>query len=105
MSRPSGELFARAEAVRQGVRSVLEGRYGKQGTELLKYGFVPAQPTTNKTAASKAAAATKAKETRARLGTKGSKQKEAAIKAADTAPAPQPATPAPIAPSGPFKGS
>jgi hypothetical protein len=62
--------------LRAGLKSTLEGRFGKSGTELTKFGFTPAKVGVKSTA-SKTAAVAKAKATRAARGTKGSVQKQA----------------------------
>ena len=79
---------------RAGVKLYLVQRYGKTSPELQTFGFTPAK-VPQKTAASKASAATKAKATRQALGTMGKKQKKAAlaILAASAPPAAQPAVP------------
>jgi len=89
--------------LRAGVRGIVAARFGKDGTQLLKFGFTQGK-TGKKTVATKAAAVTKSKATRAARGTKGKKQK-LAIKApatATTAPAAAPAqaASAPAATSG-----
>jgi hypothetical protein len=61
--------------LRAGVKSVLEGRFGKSGTELTKYGFAPAKVGV-KTPLVKTTAAVKAKATRTARGTRGSVQKQ-----------------------------
>ena len=61
--------------LRAGVKSVLEGRFGKSGTELTKYGFAPAKVAV-KSPLVKTTAAVKAKATRTARGTKGSVQKQ-----------------------------
>ncbi|HEY8090361.1 MAG TPA: hypothetical protein VIF09_21015 [Polyangiaceae bacterium] len=87
-----------ARAMIEEIKPVLQGRYGKSNPQLeTQFGIAPVkkgQPS----AATKAAAAAKAKATRALLGTKGSKQKKAAIAAATDPSAATPATPAPAAP-------
>jgi len=61
--------------MRAGVKSVLEGRFGKSGTELTRYGFTPAKVVV-KSPLVKTTAAVKAKATREARGTKGSVQKK-----------------------------
>jgi hypothetical protein len=61
--------------LRAGLKSILEGRFGKSGTELVKFGFTPAKASV-KTAAVKTAAAVKAEATRKARGTRGSVQKK-----------------------------
>jgi hypothetical protein len=61
--------------LRAGVKSVLEGRFGKSGTQLTKYGFAPAKVGV-KTPLVKTTAAVKSKATRTARGTKGSVQKK-----------------------------
>jgi hypothetical protein len=64
-----------AGSLRAGVKAILNGRFGKSGTQLTKFGFEPAK-TGAKTPLVKAVAAVKAKATRAARGTKGSEQKK-----------------------------
>ncbi len=80
--------------LRAGVRGIVAARFGKDGTQLLKFGFTQGKPG-KKTAATKAAAVAKSQATRAARGTAGKKQK-LAIKAPATATTPM-ATPAPQA--------
>lgn len=68
--------LAQVEPLRQGVRSIVEGRFGKAGIQLLDFGFAPRKPTV-KSAASKAGAVVKLKATRQARGTKGTVQREA----------------------------
>ncbi len=68
------QIEAQVDPDRAAVRSVLEARYGKSGTQLLQYGFAP-QKIPQRTALSKAAAAVKVAATRDARGTKGSKEK------------------------------
>ena len=60
--------------VRRGVRSIVTGKFGPGGAELLQFGIEPRKPT-KKTAATKALAVEKMIATRTARGTKGSKQK------------------------------
>lgn len=89
---------------RQGVRSILEARYGKGGVELLTFGFAPRKPT-KKTVATKMAAVEKSTATREARGTRGSRQKKA-IKGAvkGEAPAAETTTTASPAPAATTKG-
>jgi hypothetical protein len=64
--------------VRAGLKSILQGKFGKSGTQLLKFGITPLQAPV-KTTAVKTAAVVKAKATRQARGTKGSKQKQAIV--------------------------
>jgi len=61
--------------VRVGLTSILQGKFGKSGTPLLKFGITPLKAPV-KTTAVKTAAVAKAKATRVARGTKGSKQKK-----------------------------
>jgi hypothetical protein len=61
--------------VRAGLKSILQGRFGKSGTQLLKFGITPLKASL-KTTAVKTAAVAKAQATRAARGTKGSVQKK-----------------------------
>jgi hypothetical protein len=61
--------------LRAGVKSILEGRFGKGGMQLVKFGFTPAKAGVRTTAA-KTAAVEKSKATRVARGTKGSAQKK-----------------------------
>jgi hypothetical protein len=61
--------------LRDGLKAILVGRFGKFGTQLTKFGFEPAKMPVRSTV-SKTAAAAKAKATRAARGTKGSAQKK-----------------------------
>ena len=65
---------ASVKPLRQGVRSIVEAKFGKGATQLLQFGFKP-RKTTAKTATSKAAAVVKTAATRKARGTKGSVQK------------------------------
>jgi hypothetical protein len=60
--------------LRVGVRGMAQARFGKDGVQLLQFGFTPAK-VVQRTAESKVLAAARAKATRAARGTKGSKQK------------------------------
>jgi len=57
------------------LKSTLEGRFGKTGTQLTKFGFTPVKTGVRSTA-SKTAAVAKAKATRTARGTRGSVQKQ-----------------------------
>jgi hypothetical protein len=61
--------------VRAGLKSLLQGKFGKSGTQLLKFGITPAKAIV-KTTAVKTAAVAKAKATREVRGTKGRVQKQ-----------------------------
>ena len=61
--------------VRAGLKSILQGKFGKSGTQLLKFGITPLK-VSPKTTAVKTAAVAKAQATRAARGTKGSVQKK-----------------------------
>ena len=89
---------AAARAMIEEIKPVLQGRYGKSNPQLeTQFGIPPVKKAVT-SAVTKAKAAAKAKATRALLGTKGSKQKKAAIAAATDPSAGTPATPAPAAP-------
>jgi hypothetical protein len=68
------QIAAQVDPDRAAVRSVMEARYGKSGTQLLQYGFIP-QKARQSTALSKATAVLKNEATRTARGTKGSKAK------------------------------
>jgi hypothetical protein len=78
------QVTAEVAPIRSGLKTVLQGRFGKSGAELQQYGFTP-QKKAQRTAATKAGAALQGKSTRAARGTKGKKQK-ALIKGARPAP-------------------
>jgi hypothetical protein len=59
---------------RSAVRSLVESRFGKGGTQLLQLGFAP-KKTVKRTVVSKAEGVVKGEATRKARGTKGSKQK------------------------------
>ncbi len=59
---------------RSAVRSLVESRFGKGGTQLLELGFAP-KKTVKRTVVSKAEGVVKGEATRKARGTKGSKQK------------------------------
>ena len=61
--------------VRAGLKSILQGKFGKSGTQLLKFGITPLKAPV-KTTAVKTAAVAKSKATREARGTKGSVQKK-----------------------------
>jgi len=61
--------------LRANVKSLLEGRFGKSGTQLTTFGYTPAKIGV-KTTTSKTAAVAKSKATRTARGTKGSVQKQ-----------------------------
>jgi len=92
--------------VRRGVRSIVTGKFGADGVEMLQFGIEPRKPP-KKSAATKALAVEKMIATRKARGTKGSVQKKdihgtvpAAAPAAAAAPADAPA-PAPAATPAP----
>ena len=60
------------------LKSTLEGRFGKTGTQLTKFGFTPVKAGVRNTA-SKTAAVAKAKATRVARGTRGSVQKQSVV--------------------------
>jgi hypothetical protein len=62
--------------LRQSIRSILQGRFGKGGPALTSFGFSPAKPP-KKTAETKAAAAVKTAATREARHTMGTVQKKA----------------------------
>ncbi len=64
-----------ATALRQSIRSILQGRFGKDGPALTSFGFSPAKPV-KKTAETKAAAAVKTAATREARHTMGTVQKK-----------------------------
>ena len=72
------KVAAQVAPDRAGVKLYLVMRYGKTSPELQTFGFTPAK-VPQKTAASKADGAAKAKATRQALGTMGKKQKKAAL--------------------------
>ncbi len=59
---------------RSAVRSLVESRFGKGGTQLMQLGFPP-KKTVKRTVVSKAEGVVKGEATRKARGTKGSKQK------------------------------
>lgn len=85
-------LAAKALALRAGVKSLLEMRYGKQSPMLQKFGYAQ-RKTTQKAAATTANAAQKSKATRAARGTTGKKAKSLIKGAPDAAPPPTAAPP------------
>ncbi len=66
------ELSVRS--LRSGVRGIAQARFGKDGAQVLQFGFVPFRPA-ERTAESKAAAVKRAKATREARGTRGRKQR------------------------------
>ena len=90
--------------LRVGVRAVAQTRFGKDGTQLLQFGFQPAKVPVH-TPASRVLAAAKAKATRALRGTQGKKEKAKLQGTVTTmtvgTPAPEPATSAPATPAAP----
>jgi hypothetical protein len=97
-------LLIQVKPLRAGVRGIVQARFGKQGPQVLQFGFTPVK-TPVRTAASKALAAQKAAATRKARGTVGKKAKAAiqgtvpATPAPAAEPAPAPATPAVAAPA------
>lgn len=87
------QTFALVEPTRQGVVSIIKGRYGKSSRTLLQYGITPTQPR-KKTVATLTAAVAKSQATRAARGTKGKKAK---LKIKGTVPASPPPAPAAVA--------
>ncbi len=84
-------LELQVRPLRAGVRGIVQARFGKQGTQVLQFGFTPVKVAV-RTAESKALAAKKAAATRQARGTVG-KKKKATITGA-TAAAAAPVTPA-----------
>ena len=64
--------------VRAGLKSILQGKFGRSGSQLLTFGITPAKAIA-KTTAVKTAAVVKSRATRAARGTKGSVQKQAIV--------------------------
>jgi hypothetical protein len=100
-------LELEVQPLRVGVRAVAQTRFGKDGTQLLQFGFQPAKVPVH-TPASKVLAAAKAKATRKARGTLGKKEK-AALQGTVTSvtvgtPAPQAGSGA-TAPAAPAAGS
>jgi hypothetical protein len=62
--------------LRQGMRGIVTVRFGKDGTQLMQFGFTQGKQS-KKTAATKAEAVTKTKATRVARGIKGKKQRKA----------------------------
>jgi hypothetical protein len=82
-----------ANAICLGVKDWALVQYGSQPAVLAQFGL-EAPHRKSPTVETKAAAAAKGRQTRAKLGTKGKRQKEAAKAAPDAAPAaPEPAPP------------
>ena len=97
-------LLTQVMPLRAGVRGIVQARFGKQGPQVLQFGFTPAK-TPVRTAASKALAAEKAVATRKARGTVGKTAKSeihgtvpAGTAAAPTAQAGS-STTAPVAPA------
>jgi hypothetical protein len=89
------EFEVQVRPLRQGVRGIVTVRFGKDGTQLMQFGFAQGKQP-KKTAATKAEAVTKTKATRVARGIKGKKQRKA-IKA--------PAAAAPSGPTAPAAGA
>jgi hypothetical protein len=85
-------LLTQVLPLRAGVRGIVQARFGKQGPQVLQFGFTPAK-TPVRTAASKALAAQKGAATRKARGTLSKKEKAAIHGTVPTvtagAPAPQ----------------
>jgi hypothetical protein len=87
--------------IRRGVRSVVTGKFGADGAELLQFGVEPRKPP-KKTAATKALAVQKMLATRKSRGTKGSVQKKdihGTVPDASATPSAPAAAEAPAAPA------
>jgi hypothetical protein len=95
-------LELEVQPLRVGVRAVAQTRFGKDGAQLLQFGFQPAKVTV-RTPASKVLAAAKAKATRKARGTLSKKEKADIHGTVTTVivGAPAPATPAVAAPAAP----
>jgi predicted RNA-binding Zn ribbon-like protein len=91
-------LLTQVRPLRAGVRGIVQARFGKQGPQVLQFGFTPVK-TAVRTAASKALAAQKAAATRKARGTVGKKAKSDIHGTVPTAPAAAPAAPAPAEPA------
>ncbi len=98
------DFEVQVRTLRAGVRGIVTVRFGKDGTQLMQFGFTQGKQS-KKTAATKAEAVTKTKATRVARGIKGKKQRKAikapataAPSSGQTAPAGAPAA-APAAPS------
>ena len=97
-------LLTQVKPLRAGVRGIAQARFGKQGPQVLQFGFTPVK-TPVRSAASKALAAEKAAATRKARGTVGKTAKAAIHGTVPTvpagAPAPQAGSPttAPVAPA------
>jgi len=97
-------LLTQVQPLRAGVRGIVQARFGKQGPQVLQFGFTPVK-TAVRTAASKALAAEKAVATRKARGTVGKTAKAAIHGTVPAVPAVAPApqagspTPAPVAPA------
>jgi hypothetical protein len=85
-------LLTQVKPLRAGVRGIVQARFGKQGPQVLQFGFTPVK-TPVRTAASKALAAQKAAATRKARGTAGKKAKAAIHGTVPAAPAVAPAPP------------
>ena len=91
--------------LRQGVRGIVTVRFGKDGAQLMQFGFTQGKES-KKTAATKAEAVTKTKATRVARGIKGKKQRKAikapvaaAPSSGQTAPTAGAPAAAPVTPS------
>jgi hypothetical protein len=85
--------------LRQGVRGIVTVRFGKDGAQLMRFGFTQVKQS-KKTAATKAEAVTKQKATRVARGIKGKKQRKAIkapVAAATSSGQTAPAVGAPVA--------
>jgi hypothetical protein len=83
--------------LRQGVRGIVTVRFGKDGAQLMQFGFTQVKQG-KKTAATKAEAVTKQKATRVARGIKGKKQRKAIKAPVAVAPSPGQTAPAAGAP-------
>jgi hypothetical protein len=91
------EFELQVRPLRQGVRGIVTVRFGKDGTQLMQFGFTPVKQS-KKTAATKAEAVTKTKATRVARGIKGKNQRKAIKAPALAAPSSGQTVPAASAP-------
>jgi uncharacterized protein YegL len=97
-------LLTQVKPLRAGVRGIVQARFGKQGPQVLQFGFTPVKSPV-RSAASKALAAEKAAATRKARGTVGKTVKAGIHGTVPAAPAAAPApqagssTQAPVAPA------
>jgi len=92
------DFEVQVRALRQGVRGIVSVRFGKDGTQLMQFGFAQGKQS-KKTAATKAAAVTKTKATRVARGIKGKNQRKAIKAPAAAAPSSGQTAPAAGAPA------